>query len=318
MKQNYIFWYLCVISTCAFILLSTGLFYRQSFFTDNNRLSVVCTTTLIADAVKILGGEYVTVACLMGPGVDPHLYRACESDIHKLSSARLIFYNGLHLEGKMSEIFQTMDSLFEQRVIAVSDAINKRELIAVAEGVYDPHIWHDVTLWKQVILFVGNKLAQVDPAHMAYYSDNASRFAEQLDQLHKWIHSQVDWLLQEQRILVTAHDAFSYFGRCYGIAVVGLQGMSTEAQVGTKDIQNLADYMVLHKIPALFVETSVPERTLMAVKQAVIAKGWSVEFGEQLYSDALGLKDSNAETYIDMMRCNVNAIIKALRNKKHE
>lgn len=307
---NYLFAFSFLLS--ALLVLFFALFRQQSFALHTHKKRIVCSTTFIADAVHSIAKDHVIIDCLMGAGVDPHLYRARESDIHKLAAADLIIYNGLHLEGKMSEIFANMQNFFEKKIITMSDALTADELMMVAENIYDPHIWHNVQLWKQCVLYMSEALVQADPTNAANFQKNSYEYAKILDQLDIFVKEQIGRLSAGQRILITAHDAFSYFGKAYGITVVGLQGVSTEAQVGTKDIQNLADYIVLHKIPALFVESSIPERTLTAVQQAVGSRGFSVEWGEQLYSDALGLKDSDAKTYEEMIRHNVNAIVKAL------
>ena len=241
------------------------------------------------------------------------MYRARESDVHRLAAADLIIYNGLHLEGKMSEVFEHMNRHFAQQTVAVGAALEISELLVLSDGLYDPHIWHSVQLWKKVVLFLGTIIAQADPSNALFYNQQALQYAQELEQLDGYVRDQIAQLPSQRRILVTAHDAFSYFGRAYGITVVGLQGISTQVQVGTKDIQNLADYMVLNKIPALFVESSVSERTLAAVTQAVAARGWHVEWGETLYSDALGLGNTKEGTYVGMITHNVDAIISALR-----
>lgn len=307
-KNNY--WFLSIIVLSAILLLIRGMFYQQKI-AIKGKLQVLCTTTFIADAVFVIAQDRVAIHCLMGPGVDPHLYRARESDIHILAAADLIFYNGLHLEGKMSEIIAHMD-YFDKEIVATSNAVPQNELIFVSENIYDPHIWHNAQLWKKCVLYIGDVLSKADPDNSPIYLKNALDYANKLEQLDSYIRKKVEQIPEKKRILVTAHDAFSYFGKAYGITVVGLQGISTEAQVGTKDIQNLADYIVLHKIPAVFIESSIPARTLTVVEQAVQSRGWHIEWGDQLYSDALGLKSSNADTYEGMMRHNVDAIVKAL------
>lgn len=312
MKRFYIIVYILTILSATLLLLLGGHWFQSHSIVAHNQMYVVCTTTLIADVVSNVGGNNLTVDCLMGPGVDPHLYRARESDIHKLAAAHIIFYNGLHLEGKMSDIFTQMNASFAQQTIPVSNALSDDQLLFVGQDIHDPHVWHDVQLWKQVALFIGQVLGTFDPAHAAEYASNAQKYADQLEQLDLYVHKHIATVPKDRRILVTAHDAFSYFGRAYGITVVGLQGVSTQVQVGTKDIQNLADYIVEHTIPALFVESSVPDRTLAAVMQAVAARGFTVKLGDALYSDALGLKETQAGTYVGMIKHNVDALVTAL------
>jgi manganese/zinc/iron transport system substrate-binding protein len=254
----------------------------------------------------------------MGPGIDPHMYRARESDIHKLACAHLIFYNGLHLEGKMADIFAALPRHCSVSVYAVSDAVAKDTLLYTQEGVADPHIWHDVTLWLQVVQSVVHVISAADPDHAQEYAQQADQYCKQLYLLDQYLRVNIETIPPHKRILITAHDAFNYFGRAYGITVVGLQGISTQVQVGTRDIAQLADYIIQHDIPVLFVESSISDRTLTAVMQAVASRGWQVTFGDELYSDALGLADSPSGTYKGMMMHNAQAIVKGLRAHSHE
>ena len=278
----------------------------------SNQLQVVATTGMIADLVENIGKEFVDVTALMGPGVDPHLYRATEGDVRRLSSADLIVYNGQDLEAKLADILHQLSDT--QVVIAVTDAIDSRELIESEdyEGLYDPHIWFDVRLWSQTINFVRDALIKADEKNKKYYLQNASVYHQKLLQLEKDIRAQLETVPESSRVLVTAHDAFAYFGNAYGFEVKGLQGMNTQAEAGTKDVQDLADFIVIQKIPAIFVESSISDKQLKAVQKAVEAKGGSVVIGGSLFSDAMGVPGTETGTYEGMVRHNSFHIVKAL------
>lgn len=279
----------------------------------SGRLSVVCTTGMIADLAHNIGGERVAVVGLMGPGVDPHYYKASQGDLDKLGRADLILYNGLHLEGKMQEIFQKMAR--KKKVVPVAQGIPPEALRRPPEfeGNYDPHIWFDVSLWKQTIATVVESLGEVDPDGVDHYRQKGAIYQQELEKLHLWVQTQVDKIPSEQRILVTAHDAFGYFGRAYGIEVLGLQGISTVAEYGVNDVNRMVDLIVSRKVKAIFVESSVPQRSIEAVQEGCRARGLEVEIGGTLYSDAMGGPESGADTYIGMVQSNVNTIAAALR-----
>ena len=276
-------------------------------------INVVTTTGMIADIVENVGGERVQVTGLMGPGVDPHLYKASEGDVTRMSQADVIFYNGLHLEGKMTEIFEQMDKL-GIRTVAVAEAIDEGSLLAPPEfdGLYDPHIWFDVTMWRIAVEEVRDTLAELDPTRAGLYESNAQRYSAELGELHEYVQTQAGRVPDEQRVLITAHDAFNYFGQAYGFEVRGLQGISTAAEAGTADVQDLAEFIAQRQIPAIFVESSVPPRTIEAVQAAVQARGFDVTIGGELFSDAMGTLGSEEGTYVGMVRHNVDTIVGAL------
>jgi len=275
-------------------------------------LTIVATTSMLADVVQMIVCDNAHVYSLMGPGVDPHLYRARESDVHKLAAADLVVYNGLHLEGKMGQVLEGMQRF--TTVVNASDVLNKDKLrVAEFENLYDPHIWFDVNLWILVVRYIQEKIIQLDQEHAALYKKNGDEYIRELEQLHNYVQARVAEVAPEKRILITAHDAFGYFGAQYGFEVVGLQGLSTDCDISTKDIEELADYIVEQSIPTIFVESSIPERTLIAVRNAVAARGHRVEFGTELYSDALGDEQSGAFSYIGMVKHNVDAIVDALK-----
>lgn len=280
------------------------------------KLKVVTTTGMIADIVKNVGGEYVEVTALMGPGVDPHLYKASEGDVRRLQNANIIFYNGLHLEAQLGEVLEKMND-FGITTIAVADKIDQSILLAhpTYPDVYDPHIWFDVTLWMKAVERVRDSLIEADPAHRSGYEANAQAYLRSLDELHQYVLSRAEELPAEKRILITAHDAFQYFGRAYGFEVRGLQGISTEAQAGTADVQALANFIVEKQIPAIFVESSVPQRNIEAVQAAVQAQGFDVQIGGSLFSDAMGSEGTPEGTYIGMVKHNIDTIVSALKGE---
>ena len=281
--------------------------------TDEETINIVATTGMIADMVSVVGGDKVKVRGLMGPGVDPHLYKASAGDVALLSKAALIFYNGLHLEGKMSEIFQQMTKR-GIKTVAVTDGIDRKYLMAPPEfkGNYDPHVWFDVGMWSDTVGTVKESLIEFDPGNSDYYNDNAEAYLKELGELDKFVQQRADSLPEDKRVLITAHDAFNYFGRGYGFEVKGLQGISTESEAGTADVQALAAIIVERQIPAIFVESSVPPRYIEAVQAAVKSKGFDVRVGGELFSDAMGNPGTPEGNYIGMVRHNVNTVVNAL------
>ncbi len=276
-------------------------------------LKVVATTGQITDMVNEIGGDRVLVDGLMGPGVDPHLYRASESDVIKLSGAQVIFYNGLHLESKMGEVFEKMSG--KKTVVAVTQDIPAELLLGDPNypDAHDPHVWFDVTLWIRAAEKIRDTLIAKDPEGADVYQTNAERYLAELENLHSYVTTRSRELPEEQRVLVTAHDAFRYFGKRYGFEVVGLQGISTESEAGTRDVMKIANFIVERKLKAIFVESSVPERNIKAVVQAVRSRGWEVSIGGELFSDALGSRGSKEGTYIGMVKHNINTIVEALK-----
>ena len=284
----------------------------------DGKLDVVTTTTMIADAVRAIGGDHVRVEPLMGPGVDPHRYTPSPGDLGRLSSAGLVFYNGLHLEGKMTDVLEHADD-GAGRVIAVTRGLNPgTDLRSVGGGelAHDPHVWFDVALWARCVDVVRDALIAADPTHADAYRANAARYAEDLTALDAEVRAKVASLPEGRRILVTSHDAFGYFGAAYGLEVHGLQGVSTAAEVPLSEVQGLAKFLGDRRVPAVFGETSVPPKGLQKVLDAVRSEyGLDVRLiggDDALYSDALGPAGSPGETYTGMVRHNVSVIVGAL------
>ena len=279
-----------------------------------DKLNVVATTTMLADLSAIIGGERTIVEGLMVPGVDPHLYQASAGDVSLMRKAEVVVYNGLHLEGKMGEIFE---QLYSQgtAVISIENGLDKTNLLASEDdsSVYDPHIWFDVSLWKEAAKIVANGLSEADPDGKTEYEINLASYLKELEETDIYIRGRAEELPESQRVLVTAHDAFQYFGKAYGFEVRGLQGISTDAEAGTSDVSNLADFIVNRRIKAIFVESSVPPKTIEALQAAVKAKGFDVVIGGELYSDSLGDRESGADTYILTVKSNIDTIVDALK-----
>lgn len=275
--------------------------------------NVTTTTGMVADIVKQVGGEHVAVTQLMGPGVDPHLYKASEGDIKRINDADIIFYSGQHLEGKMVDIFEKIGK--SKPVKPVTAKLTKADLLAdpASPENPDPHVWFDVALWMKAVEQVRDDMSAIDPAHQETYQANAEKYLAQLKQLDDYARAQLASIPKEQRVLVTAHDAFHYFGRAYDIEVLGLQGISTASEYGLKDVQQLVDTLVERKIKAVFVESSVPKRSIEAVVQGAAAKNHTVAIGGELFSDAMGAPGTPEGTYIGMVKHNVDTIVKALK-----
>ncbi|MEM6335737.1 MAG: zinc ABC transporter substrate-binding protein [Bacteroidota bacterium] len=281
---------------------------------DDGRLNVVATTSIVADLVNQIGGDAVRVTALMGPGIDPHLYKASEGDVTRMASAEAIFYNGLYLEGRMVEVFEQMQQRGLPTVAVAAEGVPDSLLVdsPTYAGNFDPHIWFDVSLWIRAAEVVRDRLAEIDPERAATYRTNAEAYLAELNDLDAYVRERTQEVPELQRVLVTAHDAFGYFGEAYGFEVRGLQGLSTAAEAGTGDVQDLTQFIVERGIPAMFVESSVPPRTIEAVQAAVRARGASVEIGGSLYSDALGDPNGPAGTYIGTVRHNVDTIVGAV------
>ncbi len=278
-----------------------------------DRLRIVATTGMIGDAITNIVGDSAEVTALMGPGVDPHLYKATQGDLRKLTEADVIFYNGLHLEGKMGEVLEKLGRI--KPVIAVSENVESTQLRRVEEfnDSYDPHIWFDVSLWKDAVQTTSTELQRLDGKNAAYYDKNTTMFQARLDSLHDWVQREISTIPKAQRVLITAHDAFGYFGSAYDIEVRGLQGISTLSEYGLRDVSDLVNYITGNRIKAVFVETSVSEKAINAVVEGCRKRGFEVRIGGHLYSDAMGTRNTREGTYIGMVEANVKTIVNALR-----
>jgi manganese/zinc/iron transport system substrate-binding protein len=285
---------------------------RAATQANGDTLNIVTTTSMITDITEQVVGDHATVTGLMGAGIDPHLYVASEGDVTALQEADIIFHNGLFLEAQMEDIFEQLAE--RKTVVPVAGSIATDRLLpwATYADEYDPHIWFDVSLWMAATETVRDTLIEVDAANAADYEANAAAYLDELATLDAYVKEQAARVPAEQRILVTAHDAFHYFGRAYGFEVRGLQGISTASEAGAADVQDLATFIVEHQIPAIFVESSVPVRTIEALQAAVQAKGFDVAIGGELFSDAMGSPGTPEGTYVGMVRHNIDTIVSAL------
>lgn len=277
---------------------------------------IVCTTSMIADMADQLIGDSAEVIALMGPGVDPHLYKASQGDVSNLSRASVIVYNGLHLEGKMTGILEKMGKT--GNVIRMSDGVPESELINSSDypGAYDPHIWFDVSLWSKASIHLAEKLSQEFPQWEEVIAANSQKLSSDLEKLDQWCSEGISDIPQKQRVLITAHDAFKYFGERYGIEVRGLQGISTAAEYGLRDVSNLVSFITDNEIKAIFVESSVPKRAVESVVIGCRKRGHDLVIGGELFSDALGEEGTPEGTYEGMVRHNVNTIVNSLTSTK--
>ena len=277
-------------------------------------LRVVATIGQIADAVRHVGGDRVEVQGLMGSGVDPHLYRASESDITRLESADAVFWNGLHLEAGMSGVLERMVDLGVHS-IRVTDHIDRNRLLAPPEfdGAYDPHVWFDLDLWSTAVESIRDALVAMDPEGAEAYRANAAAYIAEIAELDMYVKARAQEIEERVRVLITAHDAFNYFANRYGMQVRGLQGISTESEASTADVQELARFISERGIPAVVIESSVPDQGVQAVIEAAAARGHTVTIGGEIFSDAMGAEGTEEGTYLGMIRHNIDTIVTALR-----
>ena len=295
---------------CLFVIL---LFACKNQTKPSGKLKVVVTTSMLTDLVKNIGADLIEIEGLMGPGVDPHLYKASEGDVSKLFNADVIFYNGLHLEGKLVAVFEKMET--QKTTVALGEFLAKEGLIGsdYFASNYDPHVWFNIQYFKEFSDKVTSVLSEKDPKNAASFTANNLAFQQKLDLLHTAVVNTIATLAPEKRVLVTAHDAFNYFGKAYGFKVVGLQGLSTATEAGVQDVQKLSEYIIANKVKAIFIESSVPRRTIEALQEAVLSKGHQVSIGGSLYSDALGDGGSVEGTYVGMFLYNIKTIVNALQ-----
>ena len=278
---------------------------------SDGRLNVTVTTTMLLDLTQQIGGDCVKVQGLMGSGVDPHQYRASAGDVIKMQQADVVIYSGLHLEGKMGDVLSSLES-YGKTVICAADGIDE-ELLIQNDGVYDPHIWFDVSLWQLAANEVAKGLSAADPANAESYEKNLADYSRQLEELERYAREKTKELNENQRVLITAHDAFGYFGRAYGFTVMGLQGVSTAAEAGTADVSRLAAFIAENRVHAVFVETSLPVKSIEALQEAVRSRGFETALGGTLYSDSLGDEANGENTYTGAFKHNIDVIVDGLK-----
>ena len=276
------------------------------------RLRVTATVGMVGDLVRQVGGDHVTVHQIMGSGVDPHLYRPTRDDVRTILDSDLVFHVGLHLEGKMGEVLSR--AITSGRAVAVGERITSDERIHASSGTdqVDPHVWMDVQLWAKCLDAVVKTLVEFDPVHAESFRRNADDYRRQLMELDDYAHRVLATIPDSSRVLITSHDAFHYFGRAYGLEVLGVQGISTESEAGLRQVNALVDLIATRGVQAVFVESSVPRKSIEAVVEGVQSRGSEIVIGGQLYSDAMGERGTYEGTYIGMLDHNITVVARAL------
>ncbi len=274
---------------------------------------LVATTGMVADLVRAVAGEECQVTALMGAGVDPHLYKPTRHDVKRLLDADVVFYSGLTLEGRMVESFTHL-SRGGKPVFAVTEVLAPARLrkLEGAEGHWDPHVWMDVSAWSQCVGLIAVRMAERDSVHAADFHQRAAGYQRQLEALDEKIKQAIRSIPERQRVLITAHDAFGYFSERYGIPVRSVQGVTTESEAGVSDVNDLVDFVVARRVPAIFVESSINPKTIQAVREGAQARGVDVQIGGELFSDAMGTAGTYEGTYLGMMDANATRITRAL------
>ena len=278
--------------------------------TTNEPIQIVTTIAQIGEPIQIIGGDRVEVESLMGPGVDPHLYEATQGDITTLQNAEIVLYSGLHLEGNMVDIFAKLQET--KTILAFGESIDESRLLKDEEGAIDPHIWFDLDIWKDALNNATEVLKEYSPEDANYFEKNKQDYFAEIDELKKEALEKLSSIPDAQRVLVTAHDAFGYFGRMYDIEVVGLQGLSTEDEVGLSDIQSTVELLIEKQVPSVFIESSINQNSIQAVIEGAAKDGLKVELGGELFSDAMGEAGTDEGTYLGMYRHNVATIYQGL------
>ena len=301
---------LSLIMMFFIMLISCGKLKEKPHSTG--KIRVTTTTTMLTDLVKTIGGDKVEVTGLMGEGVDPHLYSASAGDIEKLANADVIVYGGLHLEGKMTDVFEKLSTL-DKAILNVGSKLDKKKVHLIDGKTPDPHVWFNTEMWETEARAVAVELGKFDAKNKDYYMKNFENYKIQLDELTNYVKKRIGEIPPKSRVLVTAHDAFNYFGEQFGLEVRAIQGVSTDSETGTKNISDLANFIAERNIKAVFVESSVPKKSIEALQEAVKARGKEIKIGGELYSDSLGDKQHNAETYIKTVKANADTIVNALK-----
>jgi len=293
----------------AIFLIVTLVIFNQWVYAEKKPL-VVSSTTMVKDLVNQIGGDAIDSRGLMGAGIDPHYYRATFNDMRLLRRANIVFYNGLGLEGRMISVFNNLSAI--KPTYALAEKIPSDQLILL-DGIIDPHIWLSVPLWRQVAWQVYQKLSEYFPQHQAYFLKNYQQFESELNEIHDWITLEINHLPEARRKLVTAHDAFNYYGQTYGLDVIAIQGLNTEVEFGLAALQRVKTLIIEWQIPAVFIESTIPNRSINALINGLAAEGIELKLGGELLADALGLPNEKNDTYQGMMRHNTRTIVDALK-----
>jgi manganese/zinc/iron transport system substrate-binding protein len=290
----------------------------QSPETAGEKMKIVATTSILGDALKNIAGDKADIFILMGPGTDPHMYKPAYADVKQLIDCDAIFYHGLHLEGKMEEILMKLQRI--KKVVKLSDALAENELFYIDEKkrLPDPHVWHDVNLWQICVLYAAGALAEMDELNAAFYEDQSQKYLLELKETDRLIREKIKGIPIKSRILVTAHNAFGYLGRAYGLEVKSLKGVSTVSEFGLYNLSHMIEFIIDNKILTIFPESSVPEKLMFALAEGCEKNGWKVCIAPPLYSDALGDPGGKADTYIGMVLFNIEIIAEFLKHTTHD
>jgi manganese/zinc/iron transport system substrate-binding protein len=307
----------CAILALFLAACSTGGCDSSASSTTDTRPRVVTTTTMIGDLVTRIAGDRVQLKVIMPAGVDPHTFKPSTSDLGEIQRAKLVLYNGLHLEGKMVDL---LEQELKGRAIAVTRDIPVERLLAWqagSGGAHDPHVWFDVSIWTLTAATVRDALINLDPQGRELFTQNCAKYVDELTALHVEVKQKLAQVPSDRRVLITSHDAYNYFGRAYEVEVFGLQGISTETEAGLASVNRAVDFIMQRKIPAIFVESSVSPKTIERVQADCKSRGFDTKIGGELYSDAMGAPGEHpgyaVETYPGMVRYNVDTIVKALK-----
>ncbi len=304
--------FLCLTTILICLIGFYFILIQKDLVTSKNKPLVVCTTTIIADAIQNIAEDTIDLQILMGPGVDPHTYKPIEQNIITISNADIIFYNGLHLEARMADIFAQIKT--RKKTISVTDNMPQNKLIYSSEFNHypDPHVWFDPELWIYAVETICKNLQNLLPQYFDRYEQNKNNYIEKIHQTYQTTQDLMKKIPENQRFLITGHDAFSYFARAYNFKVISLQGISTASEAGTCDVQNLINFIVQHKIKTIFPESCIPKRNLLALIQGAKTSDWNVKLGHELFADALGSAGSAQENYCKMLTYNVEKIVQGL------
>ena len=296
------------------LLILTGIIIScgEEQVSQNNKIEVICTTGVIADAVSNILPEDFKVSSLMGPGVDPHTYKSKTSEMKRLMNAKAVVYNGIHFESNLIDAIEEIAK--KSFVISLGDIVPQERLKKTTDfgSAYDPHFWHDVNLFATSIKLSGQRFALKFPDFKVYIDSATESYTKKLFKTERYVRNEIAKIPDSSRVLITAHDAFGYYGRLFGIDVKGVQGISTASDISIRGITELTEFIVSKNIPSIFVENSVSQKNINSVVEGCKSKGLNLTIGGTLYSDGLGDSKSGANTYIKMIKKNTNTIVSAL------
>lgn len=301
---------ICMMALISFLLiLGACAAEEEKGEASEEKIDIVTTIAQIGEPLSVIGGDRVNVESLMGPSVDPHLYNPTQSDVAKVGEAEMVFYNGLHLEANMVDMFNEISE--EKPVLAIGESLQEKDLLMDEQGAIDPHVWFDLNLWEEALGAAVEEMKKFAPEDADYFEENKQEYFNKLVEVKQEAEKLAD-IPDERRVLVTAHDAFGYFGSMHDMEVVGLQGLSTDGEIGISDINETIDIIREHQVPAIFVESSINDSSIQAVIEGAGSAGIEVELGGELFSDAMGEAGTEEGTYIGMYLHNIETIYNAL------